>query len=151
MVDLSSIALWLVIGCICLLLEFAKLPGIGFLFLGLGALTNAILVYTYPALLDYYQYASFGLISFLWLAILWLPLRTYFYKKKNKSLNYSDMIDQEVEVYNKISIGAIGQVKWSGTIMNAKLLYAEKDPAEIGDKLYIKQVHGNVLICSKDL
>lgn len=148
MINISPVELWLLVGCICLIAEFTNLPGIGLLFLGLGSLTTSIFIYNYPRYIDY-QLATVGLISLLWLIILWWPLKKYLHNKKD-NLEYLDMINNEVEVYgNKITIGKIGQVKWSGAIMNAKLEDTENLVAEVGEKLYIKEIHGNVLICAK--
>lgn len=59
------------------------------------------------------------------------------------------MIGKTVEVYSStISSDSIGQVKWSGAIMNAYLAPNETD-AKTGDRLFITEVKGNILICSK--
>lgn len=148
MFNISPIEIWLLIGFICLIFEFTKFPAIGFLFLGLGALSNGILIYSYP-LFSEYQYTSFGLLSFLWLAILWIPLKKYIYKK-GKQRDHFDIIGSEVVVYgNNILPGGTGQVKWSGAVMNARLSENEQEEALINQKLYIQQVNGNVLICRK--
>lgn len=151
MLSLYSTELWILLGCICLLIEFTKLPGIGLLFIGLGCFTNAVLIDKYEIypILREYQYASVGLWSFFWLVILWWPLKRYNYRK-NKHPEYFDMIGNEVEVYGDVlSAEEVGKVKWSGTIMNAKLNSDELDEAKVGEKLYIRQIHGNILICSK--
>ena len=147
----SPVELWIIIGVICLAIEFTKLPGIGFLFLGLGALSSAILNYNYPQFFqnNYIVFADFGLLSFLWLIILWAPLRKYGYSKVKKQ-DYFDMIGSEVEVCSRMVPRKLGQVKWSGTIMNAKLAETETEAAEENTKLYIRQIHGNILICSRN-
>ena len=64
--------------------------------------------------------------------------------------HYMDMIGGEVEVCNSsLFPGDLGQVKWSGTVMNARLDKTEQNSAAIGDKLFITAIHGNILICSK--
>jgi len=145
---LHPIELWLFVGVFCITIEFLHLPNIGFLFLGLGALSNGILINFFNDLV-FYQLIIFGLASLSWFLILWLPLKHYLYKK-NKQSAYSDMIGNEVYVFSSpIIIGNIGQVRWSGTIMNAMLDIDEKDKVEIGEKLYIKEIRGNTLICSR--
>lgn len=149
--SISSVELWAIIGVICLIIEFTKLPGIGFLFLGLGALSSSILISNYPNFFynQYIVFAYFGLLSFLWFTILWWPLKKYVYNK-SKGQDYFDMIGSEVEVYSRMAPGEVGQVKWSGTIMNARLSEAETEVAEKNAKLYIQQIHGNILICSRN-
>lgn len=144
---ITLVQLWLIIGIIFIVIEFVKLPNIGFLFLGLGALSNAILLSNYPYFLQY-QLIAFGLISFLWFAILWWPLKFYV-QKKDKKTEYHDLVGKEVLVYDKeILLGKIGRVSWSGTTMNAKLSDNDTKPAFQGDVLCILQVEGNVLICT---
>lgn len=141
---------WIVVGLFCLLIEFTKLPGIGFLFLGLGGLTNAILVYNFEYFVQY-QYASFGILSLMWLVILWFPLKKYVYKTNKNQQDYSsDIIGAQVEVLSsELNTLNIGQVKWSGTIMNAKLDEEEQGPAKAKDILKVKKVHGSILICTR--
>ncbi|XVN42484.1 MAG: hypothetical protein RCG15_07755 [Candidatus Rickettsia vulgarisii] len=92
---LTVVELWLVAGIICLIIKFVELPNIGFLFLGLGALSNAILLNNYSYFLKY-QLITFGLISFFWFAILWWPLKSYVYKNGKKA-EYNDLVGKEVE------------------------------------------------------
>jgi membrane protein implicated in regulation of membrane protease activity len=130
-----------------LIIEFTNIPNVGFLFIGLGALSNAIILNNYPYFLKY-QYIILGPISLLWFIILWWPLKFYVYKK-SKKIGYSDIIGKEVEVYSdEIILGEIGQVWWSGTVMNAKLT-PHTVQAHKGDMLQITEIDGNILICSK--
>ena len=56
----------------------------------------------------------------------------------------------QVIVFDKhIEPGKIGQVSWSGTTMNARLEDSEREQVKAGDTLYISDVKGNVLICSR--
>ena len=145
---MGAIELWLVLGTVFLIIEL-QVSGIGFLFLGLGSLSNAALIYIYP-ILSQYHYSSFGLLSFLWFIILWWPLKRYMQAKGKNTEHYMDMIGGEVEVCNSsLFPGDLGQVKWSGTLMNARLDKIEQNSAAIGDKLFITAIHGNILICSK--
>lgn len=145
--SISLVQLWLIVGIIFIIIEFVKLPNIGFLFLGLGALSNSILLNNYPYFFKY-QLISFGLTSIFWFAILWWPLKYYVYKKDTKT-EYNDLVGKEVVVYDKELLpGKIGKVSWSGTIMNARLSNNDTKPATQGDSLRIVQVEGNVLICT---
>ena len=146
---ISVVTLWLIAGIIFIIIEFIGTPNVGFLFLGLGALSTAICL-SLSSLAFKYQPVIFGVASLLSLAILWKPLKLYVYKTDNNGAPYSDMVGNAVIVHSdEISTKKIGQVMWSGTIMNAKL--DEKDPnvAFKGDTLYITKTAGNILICSK--
>ncbi|MCC8467916.1 MAG: NfeD family protein [Rickettsia endosymbiont of Eriopis connexa] len=141
--------IWLIIGIICVVVEFFAVPSIGFLFFGLGALSNTLVVYNYPLVSLTNQITFFGILSLIWFCILYYPLKKYVYNKTDKTENYSDMIGKTVEVYSStVSSDTVGQVKWSGAIMNAYLAPNEID-AKTGDRLFIIEVKGNVLICSK--
>jgi membrane protein implicated in regulation of membrane protease activity len=149
MFGISLIELWLIIGVMFLVIEFIAAPNIGFLFFGFGALSNAILIYNYPILLKG-QITIFGLLSLIWFVVLWWPLKKYIYNKATRQSNYSDMINKEVEVYSPtISSDKMGQIKWSGVIMNALLEQNQKE-VKAGDKVLITEVRGNVLILRKD-
>ncbi|MGX6960580.1 MAG: NfeD family protein [Rickettsia endosymbiont of Pentastiridius leporinus] len=140
--------IWLIIGIVCVIAEFFAIPSIGFLFFGFGALSNALIIYHYPIDLQN-QITLFGLLSLIWFCVLYYPLKKYVYSKTSTTENYSDMIGKEVEVYSDtISSNNLGQVKWSGVIMNAYLVPDEKD-AKSGSKLFIIKVRGNILICSR--
>lgn len=145
---ITPIEIWLAIGIIFILMEFTKLPGIGFLFLGLGAMSSSIIFYFYPNTQNY-QVACVGFASLAWFLILWWPLKKFVYaKNKHLGKDYFDIVGMQVEVaLEDIKPGGIGQVYWSGTIMNAQLSSKEKI-ARVGDKLYVVEVKGNILICS---
>ena len=148
--EITPVEIWLVVGIICILAELAAIPGIGLLFIGLGALSTSILIYYIPSLASY-QVASLGLTSLAWFLILWFPLKAFIYGKKNiDRTGYFDMIGMQVEVVeNDLNSSNIGKVLWSGTIMNAKLDIAETGSVKMGEWLYIIEVKGNVLICGR--
>jgi membrane protein implicated in regulation of membrane protease activity len=145
----SFVEIWLAIGVICILIEFTHLPGIGVLFLGLGAISTSLII-SYTPQMWYYQIIYFGITSFFWFLLLWWPLKHF---SKNKMYNtkgkaYFDIIGMSVKVaFQDIKPGQDGQVHWSGTIMNARLQDKETS-AKSGDELYVTDVKGNILICS---
>ncbi len=147
--NLDSFNLWIISGFILILAEFIIFPGLGILFLGLGALTNAILTSKYDISLQY-QLFSFGLFSCLWFVLLWWPLNHYVYKK-NLANDYQDIVGNEAEVLSQnLSSTALGQIKWSGTILNAKLQSLSNDENQIaikGEIVLIKKIEGNIAIC----
>lgn len=79
--EFTPIELWLAVGIIFILVEFTSLPGIGLLFLGLGAISTSILIYYVPEIQNY-QVASVGLSSLAWFLVLWWPLKIFVYGKK---------------------------------------------------------------------
>ncbi|WP_041405227.1 NfeD family protein [Rickettsia canadensis] len=141
--------IWLIIGIICVVIEFFTVPSIGFLFLGLGALSNTLVVYNYDINLQN-QIMIFGILSLIWFSILYLPLKKYVYSTTAKAENYSDMVGKTVEVHSSTisSHTIVRQVKWSGVIMNAYLAPNEEE-AKTGDQLFIIKVKGNILVCSR--
>ena len=52
-------------------------------------------------------------------------------------------------VHQALEVGSIGQVEWSGTVMNAKLSQNVTSSAKIGTMLEVVEVQGNVLVCVK--
>lgn len=142
---------WLILGIIFILIEFIKLPGIGFLFISLGAFCNAIVTYNFPEITFNYQFAYFGIFSLIWWALLWWPLKMYIYKKNTYKGNSFNLIGSKVKVVeSSLANGMVGRVEWSGTIMNA-VLDNQDEKAEINEELYVKEVRGNILICVKKL
>lgn len=153
MIEELSAWIWFGIGIILILLEFTAIPGIGFLFVGFGALTTSLFLYIFPLLLPY-QLGVVGIISFGWFIILWRPIKKFLYShpihhSEHLSKDYFTMVGAKVVVINKdIKSGQMGEVLWSGTTMNAQLINAEI--ANINDVLIVKEVKGNVLICAKE-
>ncbi len=150
--DTSAVEIWLIIGVIFIIIEFSTIPGIGFLFLGLGALTSSVLFSFYQEIIDY-QIAAFGLISFSWFLLLWWPLKKFIYNKKGQNdanQTYFNLVGNQVIVVDElIEPEKTGKVSWSGTVMNAKLESSEIESVKIGEGLYVSRVQGNILICSR--
>lgn len=91
-----------------------------------------------------------GLLSLAWFLVLWWPLKVFVYGKKSSAgSDYFDMVGMQVEVaVEDIEPSGLGQVYWSGTLMNAKLEDKDSAGAKIGDKLYVTKIKGNILVCS---
>lgn len=150
--NICAVETWLAVGIICIIIEFSQIPGIGFFFLGLGALTTSALISSYLEISDY-QIATFGLISLTWFLVLWWPLKKFVNGKRtgnNINQGYFNLVGQYVRVLNRnIEPSKIGQVSWSGTIMNARLVDSENEHVNPDSLLYVLEVQGNVLICSR--
>lgn len=148
--DITPIEIWIAVGLIFILVEFTAIPGIGFLFLGLGSLSTAIAIYYFPEIAAF-QIASVGLTSLAWFLLLWWPLKIFIYGKKGKAgSDYFDMVGMRVKVASEeIKPSGLGLVYWSGTTMNARFI--DKDtPIKKDEELYVIEVKGNILICSRD-
>lgn len=147
--DITPIEIWIAVGLIFIIIEFTAAPGIGFLFLGLGSLSTGIAIYYFPEIASF-QIASIGLGSLAWFLLLWWPLRIFIYGKKGKAKpDYFDMTGMRVEVASEeIQTSGFGKVYWSGTTMNARLV-DKGFPVKKGEELYIVEVKGNTLICSR--
>jgi membrane protein implicated in regulation of membrane protease activity len=144
--------LWLSFGIFLIILEFSQLPGIGFLFLGFGAITTAIIANYLQAENILIQFAYFGILSITWFALLWYPMKKFIYQNDNIHPRESfDIVGSRVTVIkNDIKAGSLGQVLWSGTVMNARLVGTiNNDIAKVDDTLIVMEVKGNTLFCQK--
>ena len=147
--EITPVEIWIAIGLLFILVEFTTIPGIGFLFLGLGSLSTAITIYYFPEIASF-QVASVGLSSLGWFLLLWFPLKIFVYGKRGGS-NYFDIVGMRVEVASdKIKSSGLGKVYWSGARMNARFIGKDSASIKKGDELYVIEVKGNVLICSRD-
>ena len=68
--EITPVEIWIAVGLLFILVEFTTIPGIGFLFLGLGSLSTAITIYYFPEIASF-QVASVGLSSLAWFLLLW--------------------------------------------------------------------------------
>lgn len=152
MISITPSMLWLLFGISLIILEFSQLPGIGFLFLGFGAITAAIITNYLKAETILIQFAYFGISSIAWFALLWYPMKKFLYQKdSNHTKDSFDIVGAEVTVIkNDITSGSLGQVLWCGTVMNAKLIgKPNNDTAKVDDTLIVKEIRGNILFCQK--
>lgn len=140
-------------GAVLMLLEALLFPGVGCLYAGLAAITTgALLQFNILDVTDYStQVAVFFTAVFLWAAILWVPLKN-FQKQKNggkfNSAESSDIVGQQAVVYSRtLNKGEIGEAKFSGTIMRAKISENSSNHSfKSGDTVDIIGIEGNVLI-----
>jgi membrane protein implicated in regulation of membrane protease activity len=147
--DTTPIEIWIAVGLIFILVEFTAIPGIGFLLLGLGSLSTVIAIHYFPEIAAF-QITSVGLASLAWFLLLWWPLKIFIYGKKGKTgSNYFDMVGMQVKVASdEVKPSGLSEVYWSGTTMNAR--FVDKDtPVKKDEELYVIEVKGNILICSR--
>jgi membrane protein implicated in regulation of membrane protease activity len=138
--------LWLMTGAAGLSLELFLAPGVGFLFAGLAAMAVGLLVEA--RLLDdgagLLQLGAFLLFTAVWAAVLWVPMKR-FLRPPSGGKEYSDLIGAKARVEAPGLVkGRKGQVRWSGTLMNAELDAASSELPE-GAQVVIVGVSGNTV------
>ena len=148
----NIIVTWLTFGIVCLVLEAMAITGAGFLFVCLSAITIGGLLNL--GILEQSSYAEqlslFLAFVLIWAAILWIPLKNFSFKNKSKGFN--NIVGDLVEVQSGIlTKNKIGKVKWSGTIIQARLDFDDKvESVEKGAGVYIKFIDGNVVTVATD-
>lgn len=144
---ISASILWLLAGAAMLALEAFGLPGIGLLFAGLGAILVGAAVEAGLVGTDNYaaQMAVFLIFTSIFAALLWKKLKSW--RMNPRGETYQNMIGETAVIaLSGLQKGATGQVRWSGTLMQAEL-----DPSESamglaeGTIVKIVAVKGNVL------
>ncbi len=146
-------AAWLIFGAIFVAFEAIAVPGIGFLFIGLAAISVGGLITfgVIDAASQIIQVSSFLGLTFIWAGILWVPMKKF--QRNRKGDNYSNMIGETAIVQSEqLTDTEIGKVKWSGAIMRAKLdASAGANIAKRGDEVIIKSIEGNLLTVVKTI
>lgn len=134
--------LWLGLAALFLALEAFGIPGIGFLFAGLGALlTWGMLQLGVISQADLvWQVAAFFINSSFLALLLWKPLKRW--RTTRSDIPYSNMVGDEATVIGTLT-EAGGNVRWSGTTMRAKLHGG--DTLSEGAAVIITAVEGNIL------
>lgn len=141
--------LWLILGAAMLAVEAFGVPGIGFLFAGLGAITTGILIESDIVALDNTlgQFAWFFATTVGWTALLWGPIKRFRTSRASGS-DYNNMVGGTATVSGGGLVkGKLGKVLWSGTTMQAELAaeYEGNGIAE-GSDVIIREVKGTKLI-----
>lgn len=141
---------WLGLGAFLIVFEAITMPGLGAFLAGIGALCTGLLVKAgiagegaWGAQVAWF----FGLTTF-WAAVLWKPLLKFRMKSRNKDgIKLNNMVGETAIVGERgLARGGIGQVTWSGTLMNAKLeALAPVESLPAGALVVIKSVSGTTL------
>lgn len=152
--DINQIALiWLFLSAVFFVLEVSLVPGIGFLFAGFAAMTvGGLLNFGVIDSESYFsQFAYFFGLIFAWAAILWYPIKNF--RNKNKGEDFQNVIGDSAIILDKdLTKGSKGKVKWSGTIMKARLYDDDaKDKINKDEEVYVKDIKGNVLTVTSDI
>jgi len=146
---MSPTILWLAAGALFIGVEIFGIPGVGFLFAGIGALITggAIELGLLAPSAFIFQFILFFAFTCISAAVLWKKL------KKDSKPNYDNMVGSEATVaVPGLSGRQEGQVKWSGTLMRAQI-----DPAcgldvmAAGAAVIIKRIDGNLVFVAPKL
>lgn len=137
--------IWLIIGAVFLALEAFQFPGIGLLFAGLGALVAGAAVESGLVGDDAHvvQGAVFLIATSVFAALLWKKLKAW--RLNPNTPTYSNIIGTEATVVGTLKAGKVGQVRWSGTLMRAKLSDGTVAELPEGAIVTVAAVEGNVL------
>jgi membrane protein implicated in regulation of membrane protease activity len=144
---LAPSILWLLAGAAFLAIDAFGMPGIGFLFIGLGALVTGIAVEAGLAGAGDYvsQFAIFFVTSGVLTALLWRKLKAW---RTNPSATerFSNMIGDSATIgKGGIAPGKEGALQWSGTTMRAVLAPEITTALAEGAAVTIVAVKGNVV------
>ncbi len=121
--ELNVVYEWLIVGVVFIALEAFGIPGVGFFFMGIGALATGILL-SLDWIGDEQIIVQFAVCFAIALAsgvLLWRPIQKLFPSSKT-SPGYNDVIGATAIVgAGGLRRGGEGIVLWSGTIMKAEL------------------------------
>lgn len=139
--------IWLLFGALLMAIEVIFIPGVGFLFGGLAALTIGIAVARHWLPYDDYimQFGWFFAAAILWTILLWYPLKRFL---KHPHSDFSNIVGSTAVVLKKpLTKEKRGVVKWSGTNMSAILdTKSEADLVPVGEEVEVVRTKGNMLI-----
>lgn len=141
--DIPSEYIWLIAGAILIILEITTIPGVGFLFAGLGALMLGIFMELGFVEKPLWQWIIFFGLTVIWAVVLWKPLKNF---RQGNNPPFKDMEGQKAIVTGKLEPGKTGHAKWSGTKMKAKLDESAKKAKADGDEVEVVGLDGNILI-----
>jgi membrane protein implicated in regulation of membrane protease activity len=142
---------WLGLGAFLIIFEVAiTTPGLGLFLAGIGALCTGLLVKA--GVVDGgalgAQVAWFLGLTTFWAAVLWKPLLKFRMQSRHKDgIELNNMVGGTATVgEHGLERGRIGQVAWSGTLMNAELeASAPVETLPAGALVAIKSVSGTTL------
>lgn len=143
--EMSAFTLWLLAGIVFMAIEAIGIPGMGFLFAGLGALTVGVWLNFASDTNTITQFVIFFGATTVWAGLLWKPLQKF---RVGKTGGYNNIIGDDAFVgEHGLKKGAVGEATWSGTIMKAELSPdASVESLSSGDTATIIAVSGNKLI-----
>ncbi len=144
-----SPTIWLIIGAILILIEVAVLPGVGFLFAGLSAITLGGLISL--ELLQQttlsWQIAYFFFLTGVWWAVLWKQLKKLTRNKGGEGYENLSGTYGIVEDEQGLIAGKMGHVKWSGAVMRARIRPdSAVEKIEKGETVWVHEQKDGILL-----
>ena len=136
---------WLTAGVLMLAVEALGVPGVGFLFGGIGAvLVGALLAFNVVGSAAWFiQALCWCGISAIVALLLYKPLKRW---RSQSNDQYSNMVGTMATVESPgLAPGAEGNARWSGALMRARLADGVL-AVEEGVVLRVVAVEGNVLV-----
>lgn len=139
---------WLLLGVVLVAVEAFAIPGIGFFFFaGFGALSLSLLLAggivgeeAWIAQLAWFCACSAG-----WALLLWKPLKRW-KTSKHSGEAYHNIIGHKALIVGALEKGKTGTVRWSGTLMQARLAAeSEASMLQEGTEVIITAVEGTTL------
>lgn len=140
-------SLWLLVGAVLVVMEAFIAPGVGLLFAGIGAILAGLFIGfgLIPADNVLLQFAVFFAFTALAAGLLWKKLKAFRQGKETYSNIVGDSATVEGDALKK---GVDGKIKWSGTLMKARLIENAGVPQVTkGTEVIIEELHGNVALC----
>lgn len=119
---MTPTTLWLIAGVAFMLMEAFGLPGVGFMFAGLGAIMTGVGLQFGLIAEDATtaQWTVFFIATAFWAWLLWKPLQRFHLNRQARQ--YQNMVgDTAYAGSSGLKKGAAGEATWSGTIMKAEL------------------------------
>lgn len=146
---MEHIALWwLVAGAVMVAMEAFAIAGVGLLFAGFGALSVALIIES--DIVDetsiIAQIAWWCAMTVVWAALLWRPLKHFYHRAPKQE--YKNMVGSFATVgKGGLVANQEGEVRWSGTIMRARLAKdAHVTALSEGAEVVVVDVQGVTLI-----
>jgi membrane protein implicated in regulation of membrane protease activity len=127
------------------MVEALVVSGVGFLFVGLAALTAGCALTALPDITTLQQWMVFFVSGAIWALLLWKPLQKF--RGKGAKNTYQNMVGDIAYIgASGLKKGDIGEATWSGTIMKARLADdATTEHLAGGSQVVISSVTGNTL------
>lgn len=137
---------WLLASAVMLCIEAFGVPGIGFLFAGIGAFAAGLATQSGWIAQDAYlaQCACWFATTTLSAALLWKYLKRWRSQKPGEQ--YQNFIGTTATVIEPLFPGRSGKVRWSGTVMLAELDPTAFESVAEGVTVEVTSTRGTTLI-----
>ena len=119
LMSLSPSAIWLICGAFLIILDVIMINAIWVIFAGLGAISVGAALAGGWINSSVAQFVVFFFATGIWSILLWKPLKKFM---DGSDTGFNDMVGSTAIVFgNALEYGKLGQIKWSGTVMNCRL------------------------------